>query len=98
MKDVHLLPYILPNVFVISTSLSSHQFAQQVLPSLKPLFAVKEPPQNMLTLLDNLEMLRSKTEKNVFRHGEYHGISWKTTAYGVPIQRCPSASLQCVGI
>ncbi|PBK77709.1 other/SCY1 protein kinase [Armillaria solidipes] len=67
MKDTHLLPYILPNVFVIATALSAPQFASLVLPSLKPLFAVKEPPQNMLTLLDNLSMLQSKTDKSVFR-------------------------------
>ncbi|KAI6043048.1 kinase-like domain-containing protein [Pisolithus marmoratus] len=67
MKDTHLLPYILPNVFAISNILSAVQFAQLVLPSLKPLFTVKDPPQNMLTLLDNLAMLQSKTEKVVFR-------------------------------
>ncbi|RDX48294.1 other/SCY1 protein kinase [Lentinus brumalis] len=67
MKDIHLLPYILPNIFAISQILSSTQFASLVLPSLKPLFAIKEPPQNMLTLLDNLQMLQEKTEKPVFR-------------------------------
>ena len=67
MKDTNLLPYILPNVFSISNSLSSSQFAMAVLPSLKPLFAIREPPQNMLTLLDNLTMLQDKTDKNVFR-------------------------------
>ncbi|KAJ7445769.1 kinase-like domain-containing protein [Mycena galericulata] len=67
MKDIHLLPYILPNVFSISTVLSPSQFASLVLPSLKPLFVVKEPPQNMLTLLDNLLMLQNKTDKNTFR-------------------------------
>jgi SCY1-like protein 2 len=67
MKDTHLLPYILPNVFAISAAISPSQFANLVLPSLKPLFVVKEPPQNMMTLLDNLTMLQSKTDKNVFR-------------------------------
>ncbi|OSD01672.1 kinase-like protein [Trametes coccinea BRFM310] len=67
MKDTHLLPYILPNIFAISQILSATQFASLVLPSLKPLFAIKEPPQNMLTLLDNLQMLQEKTEKPVFR-------------------------------
>ncbi|KAJ3780298.1 hypothetical protein GGU10DRAFT_417412, partial [Lentinula aff. detonsa] len=61
----HLLPYILPNVFAIANSLSSSQFASMVLPSLTPLFAVKEPPANMLTLLDNLPMLQNKTQKVV---------------------------------
>ncbi|KAL4250432.1 Catalytically Inactive Kinase-Related Protein [Abortiporus biennis] len=67
MKDVQLLPYILPNVFAISHMLQPAQFASLVLPSLKPLFAIKEPPQNMITLLDNLQMLQNKTDKSVFR-------------------------------
>ncbi|KAF8350876.1 other/SCY1 protein kinase [Amanita rubescens] len=67
MKDTHLLPHILPNVFSISNDLTATQFASMVLPSLRPLFAVKEPPQNMLTLLDNLSLLQNKTEKAVFR-------------------------------
>lgn len=70
MKDTNLLPHILPNVFSISNDLSPTQFAGMVLPSLRPLFAVKEPPQNMLTLLDNLTMLQNKTEKAVFRERE----------------------------
>ncbi|KIM57078.1 hypothetical protein SCLCIDRAFT_1219748 [Scleroderma citrinum Foug A] len=67
MKDTNLLPYILPNVFAISNILSPTQFAQLILPSLKPLFTIKDPPQNMLTLLDNIELLQEKTEKAVFR-------------------------------
>lgn len=67
MKDTQLLPYILPNIFAIAQILSSTQFATLVLPGLKPLFALKEPPANMLTLLDNLQMLQEKTEKPVFR-------------------------------
>lgn len=67
MKDPHLLPSLLPNIFQISRILTPSQFASLVLPSLKPLFAIKEPPQNMLTLLDNLSTLQSKTEKVVFR-------------------------------
>jgi SCY1-like protein 2 len=47
--------------------LTATEFASQVLPSLKPLFIIKEPPQNMLTLLDNLEMLQNKTDKVLFR-------------------------------
>jgi SCY1-like protein 2 len=67
MKDTNLLPYILPNVFAIAADLSSAQFGSLVLPSLKPLFVIKEPPQNMLTLLDNLELLQDKTDKAAFR-------------------------------
>jgi SCY1-like protein 2 len=67
MKDTHLLPYILPNVFAIASALSAAQFGNIVLPNLKPLFIVKEPPQNMLTLLDNLHLLQTKTDKAAFR-------------------------------
>ena len=67
MKDVHLVPYILPNVFAISKSLSPTQFAALVLPQLKPLFALKEPPQNMIILLESLNILQEKTDKAVFR-------------------------------
>ncbi|KAI0317305.1 hypothetical protein OF83DRAFT_1058941, partial [Amylostereum chailletii] len=67
MKDPHLLPSILPNVFLVSKIISPQQFATLVLPSLKPLFTIKDPPQNMITLLDNLGTLQGKTEKTVFR-------------------------------
>ena len=71
MKDAHLLPSILPNVFLISKTLPPTQFASTVLPSLKPLFAIKEPPQNMLTLLDNLTLLQEKTEKAIFKQRKF---------------------------
>lgn len=69
MKDPLLVPSILPNVFVISGTLDASQFQQLVLPSLKPLFALRDPPQNMIVLLENLEELQKKTEKNVFSRG-----------------------------
>ena len=66
MKDPHVLPSMPPNVFAIATSLSPSQFALQVLPSLKALFAVKEPPQNTVTVLDSLELLQGKCDKPVY--------------------------------
>ncbi|KAG8890582.1 hypothetical protein FRB98_007136 [Tulasnella sp. 332] len=67
MKDPLLLSSILPNVFTISTNLDPSQFQSLVLPSLKPLFAIKDPPIVMMVLLENLEMLQSKTTKPAFR-------------------------------
>ncbi|GJJ12295.1 hypothetical protein Clacol_006536 [Clathrus columnatus] len=75
MKDTHLLPYILPNVFYISKTLSSLLFASAVLPSLKPLFSIKDPPQNMLTLLDNLTLLQEKTDKVTFKDRKIFFVS-----------------------
>ncbi|CDR87167.1 related to SCY1-putative kinase [Sporisorium scitamineum] len=57
MTDRSLLPFILPNVFHISKNLSSLEFTNSVLPKLKPLFSVQDPPQNMLLLLDQIETL-----------------------------------------
>lgn len=96
MKDTHLLPYILPNIFAISQILSSSQFAVLVLPSLKPLFAIKEPPQNMLTLLDNLQMLQDKTDKPVFRERQWCSECGYERCLMVLCRR-PSARVQRLG-
>ncbi|WWC96791.1 hypothetical protein V866_003665 [Kwoniella sp. B9012] len=66
MKDPYLLPFILPNVFEISKGLNKDEFAN-VLPKLQPLFALKDPPQNMLTLLEHLSLFEEKTTPPVFR-------------------------------
>ena len=94
MKDVYLLPYILPNVFLISTALSATQFAAMVLPSLKPLFTIKDPPQNMLTLLENLPTLQSKTEKGVFRERTYG--CWSTTPWYVLLRQLSRGLATCL--
>lgn len=70
MKDVNLISSILPNILAISRSLSPSKFGSLALPGLKPLFALKDPPQVTLTLLDNLNLLQEKTEKGVFKDRE----------------------------
>ncbi|KAG8903440.1 hypothetical protein FRB99_003262, partial [Tulasnella sp. 403] len=67
MKDPLLLSSILPNVFNISSNLDPTQFQTMVLPSLKPLFSIKDPPVVMMALLENLETLQAKTTKQSFR-------------------------------
>lgn len=42
-------------------------FRTEVLPGLKPLFAMKEPPQALLALLDSLPLLTAKCTPVVFR-------------------------------
>jgi SCY1-like protein 2 len=69
MKDPLLLPSILPNVFTIAEKLTPAEFASTVLPALKPLFVVRDPPQNVLAMLDNLSMIQGKTTPAVFRAG-----------------------------
>lgn len=69
MSDRSLLPFILPNVFHIAKTLSSIEFTSSVLPRLQPLFAVQDPPQNQLMLLDQIELFVAKTSPPVFREG-----------------------------
>ncbi|WWC87998.1 uncharacterized protein L201_002900 [Kwoniella dendrophila CBS 6074] len=66
MKDPYLLPFILPNVFEISKGLNKDEFAS-VLSKLQPLFVLKDPPQNMLTLLEHLSLFEEKTTPPIFK-------------------------------
>ncbi|KLT42100.1 kinase-like protein [Cutaneotrichosporon oleaginosum] len=85
MKDPYLLPFLLPNVFEISKSLDKTEFAV-VLPKLQPLFALKDPPQNMLTLLDNLTMFEEKTSPAQFRENVMPLIYNSLESEHLPVQ------------
>ncbi|KAI8988968.1 hypothetical protein BDB01DRAFT_577366 [Pilobolus umbonatus] len=67
LKDAQLLPYTIPNIFLISEKLNQHEFCDIVLPALKPIFQVREPPQNMIVLLEKLDILQQKTPRETFR-------------------------------
>jgi SCY1-like protein 2 len=70
LKDNQLLPYTIPNIFIITQKLSQQEFCDIVLPSLKPVFNVRDPPQNMIVLLEKLDVLQQKTPREVFRDGK----------------------------
>ncbi|CAO3696430.1 unnamed protein product [Rhizopus stolonifer] len=67
LKDLQLLPYTIPNILTISQKLNQNEFCEIVLPSLKPVFLVRDPPQNMIVLLEKLDVLQSKTTRETFR-------------------------------
>ncbi|CAO3614011.1 unnamed protein product [Cunninghamella echinulata] len=67
LKDHQLLPYTVPNIFLIGQQLTQKEFCDIVLPSLKPVFNIRDPPQNMIVLLDKLDELQEKTPREVFR-------------------------------
>ncbi|ORX51255.1 ARM repeat-containing protein [Hesseltinella vesiculosa] len=67
LKDHQLLPYTVPNIFLISEKLSEKEFCDLVLPGLKPVFSVRDPPQHMIVLLERLDALQAKTPREVFR-------------------------------
>ncbi|KAI8146138.1 kinase-like domain-containing protein [Fennellomyces sp. T-0311] len=67
LKNHQLLPYTIPNVFAIVEQLNQREFCELVLPSLKPVFDVRDPPQNMIVLLEKLDVLQQKTPRETFR-------------------------------
>ncbi|WFD33245.1 Protein kinase domain-containing protein ppk32 [Malassezia cuniculi] len=67
IADRALLPYILPNVFAISKGLSSLEFTTKVLPRIRPLFDVQDPPQTQMLLLTHTDLYVSKTSPKEFR-------------------------------
>ncbi|EGG05648.1 uncharacterized protein MELLADRAFT_87911 [Melampsora larici-populina 98AG31] len=62
-----LLPFLLPNIFYIGQKMDTDAFREELLPHLTPLFSIKDPPQSILTLLDNLSIFQSKSTPQVFR-------------------------------
>ncbi|KAF9164746.1 hypothetical protein DFQ26_001092 [Actinomortierella ambigua] len=67
MKDHALLPFTMPNVFYIAEKMTPREFEDKVLPALKPIFLVREPVQNLLTLLEKIDMLQQKVGGAVFK-------------------------------
>ncbi|KAA1130872.1 hypothetical protein PGTUg99_027382 [Puccinia graminis f. sp. tritici] len=62
-----LLPFLLPNIFFIAQQMESEEFRSELLPHLTRLFSIKDPPQNILILLDNLSIFQTKATPQVFR-------------------------------
>ncbi|KAH8920608.1 kinase-like protein [Atractiella rhizophila] len=62
-----LVPFIIPNIVVIVSKMTADDFRDQVLPQLKGLFTVKEPPQVPLSMLDTLPVFQEKTSPVTFR-------------------------------
>ncbi|GAA5916469.1 hypothetical protein JCM6882_006468 [Rhodosporidiobolus microsporus] len=66
-RKANLVPFLLPNILYIASKMDADAFRDEVLPSLKPLFAIKEPPQTVISLLENLGTLNEKCSPTVFR-------------------------------
>lgn len=66
-KDIDLLPAILPNVFFIGQTLSTQGFSARCLPSLKPIFVLRESPGATSVCLDHLSTIMQKTTAREFK-------------------------------
>ncbi|MBW0500573.1 hypothetical protein O181_040288 [Austropuccinia psidii MF-1] len=62
-----LLPFLLPNIFYIAHQMDAEEFRSDLLPHITPLFSIKDPPQSILTLLDNLSIFQNKATPQLFR-------------------------------
>ncbi|KAJ3297471.1 hypothetical protein HDU79_003553 [Rhizoclosmatium sp. JEL0117] len=72
LKDPLMSPFILPCLFWISENSSEQEFTTGILPSLKPIFQLNEPPQALLLLLSRMDIFMKKiTSADVFKRGPY---------------------------
>ncbi|KAJ1978665.1 Protein kinase domain-containing protein ppk32 [Dimargaris verticillata] len=68
LKDHSMLPYTLPNVFYIAEKLERRDFMEKVFPGLKEVLTVRDPPQNLMVLLDKIDLLKNKTPEDIFKN------------------------------
>ncbi|KAM0752408.1 kinase-like protein [Meredithblackwellia eburnea MCA 4105] len=68
-RKAGLVPFLLPNILYIAGKMDTDTFRTEALPQIKPLFAIKEPPQAVISLLDNLPLFIEKCTPAVFREG-----------------------------
>ncbi|KAJ3080871.1 hypothetical protein HK102_002750 [Quaeritorhiza haematococci] len=68
MKDNVISPFILPNIFWISERMSDRDFVEKVLPYLKPVFKMSDPPQTVMLLISRTDLFLKKCKSpEVFR-------------------------------
>ena len=67
LKDVSIVPFLLPNIFRAATNMPQVEFTETVLPKLRPVFVLSEPVQTPLLLLQNLQLLIDKCDAAVIK-------------------------------
>ncbi|TPX57952.1 hypothetical protein CcCBS67573_g09201, partial [Chytriomyces confervae] len=60
LKDPLMTPFVLPNIFWISEKGTDQDFMTKILPALKPVFKMNDPPQALLLLLSRMDIFLSK--------------------------------------
>lgn len=58
-----MVPFVLPNVLLIAEEITNEDFAECVLPDLIPVFAMKEPIQISMILMQKMELILSKCKQ-----------------------------------
>ena len=56
-----MIPFLLPNIFLIADQSTSEEFVKYILPGLKTIFKLQKPVQILLIVLRNMTLVLSKT-------------------------------------
>ncbi|XP_015793564.1 SCY1-like protein 2 [Tetranychus urticae] len=59
-----MVPFVIPNVFLIAEELSSEEFVESMLPHLVQVLQMKEPIQIPMLLMENMELLLNKCKSH----------------------------------
>ncbi|KAI9327549.1 kinase-like domain-containing protein [Obelidium mucronatum] len=60
IKDPLMTPFVLPNIFWISEHSTNEEFNARILPALKSVFKITDPPQAILLLLSRMDIFLKK--------------------------------------
>ena len=61
VRDLQLAPFLIASILTIAEKMPSDQFSARVLPSIKFLFVLSDPPQIPIILIQHLDLLLAKT-------------------------------------
>eukprot|EP00794_Sanderia_malayensis_P017951 gene17951-19746_t len=56
-----MIPFVLPNVFLVAEKCTDQEYRELILPELKKIFTVQEPVQVLLIFMQRMELLLKKT-------------------------------------
>lgn len=57
-----MVPFVLPNVLIVAEEISNEEFETEILPSLIPVFQMKEPIQISMILMQKMELILTKSK------------------------------------
>ncbi|EDO42744.1 predicted protein, partial [Nematostella vectensis] len=67
LSNLQVIPFVLPNILLITEDCTAEEYTKLILPELKPVFKVQEPVQVTIIFLQKLDLLLSKTPKDSVR-------------------------------
>ncbi|XP_069132809.1 SCY1-like protein 2 isoform X2 [Argopecten irradians] len=63
-----MVPFILPNILQIAEQSTDDEYLTHILPLLKPMFKIREPPQIPLIFMQNMTLLLKKTPQSEIKN------------------------------